>query len=93
MFRRWEVEPTITDSWYFPHWLLNDDNKKHQMAELMAERIKGDSLYQLALEDAASDVVLGERAIYGAGARFLTPIKMPGDLVMTSIFICNLINS
>ena len=77
---RWEIEPTIMDSWYFPHWLIKDESKKDQMAQLMSERVKGESMYQLALQDATSDTVLGERAIYGAGARFLAPIKLPGDI-------------
>jgi hypothetical protein len=47
------------------------------MADFRAKRTKVSADY-LALLDPYSDKTLGDRCFYGAGQRFLTPIKLPG---------------
>ncbi|KAG7365736.1 hypothetical protein IV203_028406 [Nitzschia inconspicua] len=75
-FYKWEFHGTFQDEFYFPSWYYHTE-RADQMADFRAKRTKvsGD---HLALQDPYSDKTLGDRCFYGAGQRFLTPIKLPG---------------
>jgi hypothetical protein len=76
-FYRWEYHGTFQDEFYFPSWYYLTD-RADQMADLRAKQSKV-SRDHLALIDPYSDKTLGDRCFYGAGQRFLTPIKLPSS--------------
>jgi hypothetical protein len=75
-FYRWEFQGTFQDEFYFPSWYYHTE-RAGQMADFRAKRTKVSPDF-LALHDPYSDKTLGDRCFYGAGQRFLTPIKLPG---------------
>jgi len=75
-FYRWELESTVQDDWYFPRWLLKTE-KKADVVELMSMK-EMDSSNHLVLENTTSDSTMSDRAFYGTGQMFLTPLKLDG---------------
>ena len=75
-FYRWELEASVQDDWFFPHWLI-DEGYGRDVANLKAKTMKHAWDY-LALENPTSDETLSDRSFYGTGQKWLTPLKIPG---------------
>lgn len=60
----------------FQTWYQHTEKAAAQ-AEFRAKRTKVSNDH-LALQDSTSDKTLGDRCFFGAGQRFMTPIKIPG---------------
>ena len=77
-FFRWTLENIIQEDWYFPRW-LNSVNGGDDYRLLLSEQKKlSPSL--TTFEDPQSDATLGDRSFYGTGQRYMTAMKVPGDI-------------